>query len=85
MEDIEEFYMISYYANFYVLYSGVAVYGISKGIGLSISMDKDLMKWSTPSSTPIITTPNSTNASYVGDPHIWQVQHPSVYCSISLL
>ena len=51
----------------------MAVYGISKGIGLSISVDKDLMTWKTFSLTPIITTPNSTNASYVGDPHIWKV------------
>jgi len=46
---------------------------MSKGIGLSISVDKDLMTWKTSSLIPIITTPNSTNASYVGDPHIWKV------------
>ncbi|XP_065891882.1 sucrose-6-phosphate hydrolase-like isoform X1 [Dysidea avara] len=56
--------------------SGVAVYGMSKGVGLSISMDKDLMTWNTSSPAPIITTPNSINASYVGDPHIWQ-EEPS--------
>lgn len=53
--------------------SGVAVYGISKGIGLSISVDKDLMTWKVFSLNPVITTPTSINASYVGDPHIWKV------------
>ena len=54
--------------------SGVAVYGISKGIGLSTSVDKDLMTWKASSLNPIITTPDSINASYVGDPHIWKVR-----------
>ena len=55
------------------MFSGVAVYGMSKGIGLSTSVDKDLMTWKTSSLNPIITTPDSINASYVGDPHIWKV------------
>ena len=55
------------------MFSGVAVYGMSKGIGLSTSVDKDLMTWKTFSLNPIITTPDSINASYVGDPHVWKV------------
>ena len=64
---------VNYHVNLNLICSGVAVYGMSKGVGLSISMDKDLMTWNTSSPAPIITTPNSINASYVGDPHIWQV------------
>ena len=55
----------------------MAVYGIangiSQGIGLSTSTDKDFMTWKTYSLNPIITTPTSINASYVGDPYIWKV------------
>ena len=57
-------------------FSGVALYGIgrqSQGIGLSISVDKDFMTWKTSPFSPVITTPTSINASYVGDPYIWKV------------
>ena len=57
-----------------IMFSGVAVYGMSKGISLSTSVDKDFMTWKTSSLNPIITTPDSINASYVGDPHIWKVR-----------
>ena len=61
----------------YYTFSGVALYGIgceSQGIGLSISVDKDLMTWEPYSLSPVITTPTTINASYVGDPYIWKVR-----------